>query len=553
MCYIRTTFYGLGYGVNSDGLDSDRTFSIRESDFENCHVGIINRKIHLSTIIHNRFLMGELENNLCPYFIDPELAGHQVGIHLTGETFGITFQENEFVDSDESDITTIGVSANTIRDFNNPIRRNTFDKLDYAILVNGFCGQPGGGTGLHFLCNTMTNGKLYDIAAVEEDGPNVFIRADQGDFDQDIGTFGAAGNSFSYTIPQPIPATPQSPAIPGDNSDFRNDNSTSINYHYFNQGNEKPEDVLNVTTLPKLEANNCEVEFSLYSNPIYDLDEVKNDFYTDKSDYYQAKSGYEDAVMVGDASLTEQKLFEMGIARIGMDEKAQIILKELISDTLNYSKDSINTWWANVDRLESDLALAQNYFNDNQINDALVLLNNAYTKYNLSTEQTNDLNVIISIYQLLQQKTLDGLDENDLDNIKVIADDIYTVSSASLAKSILRHHGHKLFPPVYFLPSENENARLASEKEEKIPFELFIQPNPADNYIEFRWTKLPESPSIKIFNAVGKLIWEDNLSDEFGYFHLNTGFLQSGIYFYQLYSNGKPTYLNAGKLIIQKR
>ena len=48
-------------------------------------------------------------------------------------------------------------------------------------------------------------------------------------------------------------------------------------------------------------------------------------------------------------------------------------------------------------------------------------------------------------------------------------------------------------------------------------------------------------------------MWEGNLSDKIDYFHLNTDFLQSGIYFYQLYSKGNPTYVKAGKLIIQKR
>jgi len=50
-----------------------------------------------------------------------------------------------------------------------------------------------------------------------------------------------------------------------------------------------------------------------------------------------------------------------------------------------------------------------------------------------------------------------------------------------------------------------------------------------------------------------KVMIEGNLSDKIDYFHLNTDFLQSGIYFYQLFSKEKPTYLNAGKLIIQKR
>jgi hypothetical protein len=220
--------------------------------------------------------------------------------------------------------------------------------------------------------------------------------------------------------------------------------------------------------------------------------------------------------------------------------------------TIGYNPDTIITWLGNVERYETDLMLANFYMKLNQITEASTILNNASSKYNLLASETSDLNLTISIYQLIQQNTLDGLANSDLDNLKVIADDLSTPVSSSLAKSIVQHYGLKIYPPIYFLPTNDENKRIGSENKETIKYEINVQPNPTDDYIEFTWDELPTLPSIKLYNAVGKLMWEGDLSNEIDYFHLNTDFLQSGIYFYQLYSKGKPTYVKAGKLVIQK-
>jgi hypothetical protein len=540
----RNRFEGLGYGVHCTNGFADRTFTVRESDFEGCHVGIFSEKVSFSTILHNRFSMGNLQDLTCPNAIN-DLA-HQLGIQYTGKpVVGITFEENVFIDSSEEPVTTIGTSVFGINAAPNKFRRNTFDGLDYANIANERNGDGFGG--VVYLCNQMTNIKEYDFAVIQI--PNAVtapsIRTDQGEFDFLLNGFRATGNEFSDV------------GMGGDDNHFRNDNLTPlIRYHYLDEdtpSQQEPLDYLNLNKIETQDENTCEVTYCLEPCPVLaDLNQMKTAFYQDKTDYLQAKSAYDAAILAADSPIAEQELLAMKIARMKMDKNSQIILRDIMTDTITYNPDTIITWLGNVERYETDLMLANYYMKLNQITEASAILNNASSKYNLLPSETSDLNLTISIYQLIQQNTLDGLNNIDLNTLKVIADDLSTPVSSSLAKSIVQHYGLKIYPPIYFLPTNDENKRIGSGNKETIKYEINVQPNPADDYIEFTWGELPTLPSIKLYNAVGKLMWEGDLSNEIDYFHLNTDFLQSGIYFYQLYSNGKPTYIKAGKLVIQK-
>ena len=183
-----------------------------------------------------------------------------------------------------------------------------------------------------------------------------------------------------------------------------------------------------------------------------DLDQIKTVFYQDKTDYLQAKSAYDVAILAANSPIAEQELLAMKIARMKMDKNAQIILRDIMADTITYSSDTIITWLGNVERYETDLMLASFYMKFNQLTEASAILNNASSKYNLSPSETSDLNLTISIYQLIQQNTLDGLGNNDLDNLKIIADDLSTPVSSSLAKSIVQHYGLKIINQFIFYP-----------------------------------------------------------------------------------------------------
>ena len=125
----RNTFEGLGYGIHGTNGFANRTFTVRESDFEACHVGIFSEKISFSKILHNTFTMGNLEDLTCPNALN-ELA-HQLGVQYTGKpVMGIAFQENEFIDLSEEPVTTIGTSVFGINSAPNDFRRNTFEGLD---------------------------------------------------------------------------------------------------------------------------------------------------------------------------------------------------------------------------------------------------------------------------------------------------------------------------------------------------------------------------------------------------------------------------------------
>ena len=208
-------------------------------------------------------------------------------------------------------------------------------------------------------------------------------------------------------------------------------------------------------------------------------------------------------------------------------------------------------WLVGCLRYSADLTLASDYMSTNEIGTALAILNDTTINYNLSNNEIVDLNNIISIYTLIGQKTIYGLEKEDYDNLKIIAED-YTTQASRIAKSVLELNDQEHYPPIYF-KSKNENKRIGGTNEnQKRKFELKVQPNPANDYIEFTWNHLPNSAHIKLFNSIGIIVWEGYIYNENDYFYLSTDFLKSGIYYYQLYDGRNITNAKPGKLIIQK-
>lgn len=532
----RSKFYGLGFAVQANnGPGESEEYIVKQTDFENCYIGINGRQNTMPTILHNRFYMGTVPSSTC--------ENVQYGISFEERLIGITLEENQFIDEvGGDDIETIGINVFRILSFDNTFRRNTFDGLDKGNLAVGFCA------GLVYECNVNTNVHEYDFLVKQEPiNLNSSVNANQGILNS-FGQFIAAGNEFSGTGAS-------------DGSGFRNEATGSINYHYFQQTSQDPTTIsFNVDPIEAIE-NTCPVNFvncefpclGSPNIPISGLTTIKNEFYVKKGEYLLAKSEYDAAILSGNDALGNQKLFEMKRAREGMNEKISIILPVLMRDTLTYSLDSIRAWRSNMESYEFDMINAASYLSTNQVTEALDLLNAAPAAYNLTSDEVANLQIMISVYELIGQKTLHGLDKEDLDWLFGIADNV-SIEASGLAKSILEFYNVAHYPPIYFESSSDENQRIGgSNGNDKWKYELKVQPNPANDYIEFTWNQLPEKPYLKLYNSVGTIVWEGDISNENNYFYLSTDFLQSGIYYYQLYNGVNISNARPGKLIIQKQ
>lgn len=484
----RSKFYGLGFAVQANnGLQESEEYIVKQTDFENCYIGINGRQNTMPTILHNRFYMGTVPSSTC--------ENVQYGISFEERLTGITLEENQFIDEVGSDdIETIGINVFRILSFDNTFRRNTFDGLDKGNLAVGFCA------GLVYECNVNTNVHEYDFYVRQEEDINLnsSINANQGIFDLQGGTFRAAGNQFSGSGS-------------GDGNGFRNESNSPINYHYFAQNIGDPQDptptglTFNLNNVEAQE-NTCSINFvncefpclGTPNIPTYSLIPVKNEFYTEKVEYLLAKSDYEAAILSGNDALSNQNLFEMERARDGMNKKISIILPVLMRDTLTYSLDSIRVWRSNMESYEFDMINAASYLSTNQVTEALAILNAASAAYNLTSDEVANLQVVISIYELIGQKTLYGLDKEDLDWLFGIADNI-SIEASGLAKSILEFYNVAHYPPIYFESNSGDNKRIGGSNENvKWKYELKVQPNPANDYIEFTWNQLPKKPYLTL-------------------------------------------------------
>ncbi len=537
--YDRSEFSGLGIGILNNKLIVNRPYTISRADFEDCYVGIYTREVSGGAITHNEFKLGNLPETEC--------WNDQVGVNWARMIDGIIFQENKFTDNTGSEVHTIGINSYATGEFNNKIRRNTFTGLNYANLAGGknadFMGDI---SGLFYECNTNINTAEYDfiVTSVPGSSPDN-IRNIQGVYDYIENSVSLpAGNKFSYTGSALY-------------RDFRNVGSSvsQLDYYYFNQNPQVPMNYFFIDITEVTENNPCPIE---YCDPPCHMPYDDNNLVSDQQDfllYHQkykiAIDGYGSALSSGNSAVAEQKLLDAGAARQERDRLAQNILGYMMKDTINYNRDSLRSWWSNLESLSADLTVVGDYVATNQWAEAVAILDAAPNKYSLMSEDLADLNISKGIYQMIYQKSLHGLDQNDLDNLIPIADGNY-VHASGLARSIRELYKVEYYPPVYILPEGEPNNRLIFEDDsESIIYELSAYPNPANDYIVFIWNDLPDIPNLKIYNSIGRTIWEGKISPENEQFILNIEAFPAGVYYYQLYADNNITNAPVGKIIIQ--
>lgn len=498
--YQRSSFYRLAKAITASNTFTSRSFEVKQSDFESCFTGIEDINISEPVIINNNFYLSKPSNFTGT---DP-----MRGVAFYGTIIGLTIEENYFEKTTGNTLVCTGTYSSSLGTFNNIIRRNAFNGLEYAnIAVGENATNNPTVQGLNYDCNYHVNTVNYDFSVPDATFTAIDnIRSEQGFVvDPQQGIYNAAGNVFSNT---------------GNNasSDFLYDGQGGVNYHYLNVTPQIPIYYSGINIVESAE-NLCAVT---YCEPPCrtesQLMALKNEFYENKEEMTEKVSALLSSVNETNAAVLQTEISQL---RNSLDQAGHIILLHIIHDTLGLNKDSLKVWLSALDRPESSTILTKNMIYEADYAQALSQLNNTSETFQLSEnqiEQVTDVNGILSIVMddLEQGNDLQHLPVSTLEMLKEIA---LTEGTAAgyLAKSILRYYDLD-FDLDFYLPQPNPE--MAEDRSSEILVantsentNLTIYPNPANDEIHFTINK-PDlcNTEMIITNAIGKVMKEVNLS-----------------------------------------
>ncbi len=227
---IKSQFIRLNYGVKSDKIETNNTYSIKNAIFSNCATSLLNNGVNSSELLFNRF------EYKTPY--TPIPSG--TGIFFNTGT-GYKIEENVFTSTLPSPFQTVGAYMVNTGVAPNQIYKNTFTSLLYGAASVGQNRDQQGARGLQFLCNTFTGGILTDIYSKTITGaPYNGARTNQG---ESAPTTLAAGNKFSTIVPGGF--------------NIRNNSGWAMNYYYGSGLNEYPTVITNNVIRYSANNNTC--------------------------------------------------------------------------------------------------------------------------------------------------------------------------------------------------------------------------------------------------------------------------------------------------------
>lgn len=224
--FDRSSFTGLGYGIQISNVTTSRPYILKQTDFTDCYFGLHNTGVSNATVLFNTFNLGQVPN--------PGASEDQIGIFLEMGLAGFTLQENEFIGTSGNVSNTAGTYCRHLDEFNNEIRRNTYIGLDVGNLAEGDNATSPLNKeerGLNYLCNYNDDISTADFWVGDVFGTNR-IRQSQGLQEEAGGqiNYSAAGNRFAYT-----------------GFDFDNEGE-AVDYYYYEQGaQEKPLTFFSIT------------------------------------------------------------------------------------------------------------------------------------------------------------------------------------------------------------------------------------------------------------------------------------------------------------------
>jgi hypothetical protein len=495
--FQKCIFKGLNHGIDASTIFDGKPFQVIQSEFENCNVGIKINGVGSSTILHNEFKLGVNSEN----GQDEDVFG----IFLDGEIAGIELQENLFKENSNSTQNSVGIHARDIGEFNNVIRRNVFEDLDYGNIAEGINGvnDVNGSRGLLYLCNNNNN-KEIDFSVIGVEG--ALIKVDQGQeyFDAEINEylFNSSGNIFSDEV-----------------DNFIN-NGVLLTYYHNQNNNEIP---FNFTNLILDESNEGDCSMDNCEPPCYTETEIeikKQNFNTDEDNYNIAILELEDE----DNSDEELNniINSRNFFRKEMDNNAYDIVTHMHYDTLTYNEDSLNVWKEKFELLGIDL----NLFLRNTIRMGISTIQ-------FETEKiTNNYPENLDEIKVFSQFTTLFIENSPYYKKNIKINRLYNYYGNDktycnrISKNIMRLHEEPLIQN-YLLP-ERSNLQLVNAEITEKSNNFSVFPNPNEGTFSINSTDT--SGVIIVFNIHGEIVLKKEVS-EINDFKCNLRNQNNGLYF----------------------
>jgi len=533
--YIASGFNNLGYGIYTANTTGNKPYSVQQSNFNGCFVGLYNKGVSAGVTLFNTFNLGKVPSTaIIPITpLGSPTQQDQVGAMFENAISGFTFEENDFLKVSGNVTNTIGSICKNTGTFNNVVRKNRYTGISHGNVANdnnavNFVNPP---RGLNYLCNENTNVGTHDFLVT-----NGAIRSRQGIEVAVINpgqpttyVYDAAGNRFSY-----FPGTTQ--------SDFKNAGG-GLNYYYDpNKPNQEPWDIsAGITKVSVLNPNDC---ISNYCKPPCkteaELEQIKGEYYTDRSIWQGLNADYALAP-------TSQKAEGIAFRQNRMDVAAYMIVLHELQDTLGFSLDTLRTWVGNMLSLESDLWLASDYVRTGETSLAASLLNAASAKYQLDSEAQNAVNEFKSVLDLLSGKPIYALDETTRNELATFASS--EGYAGGLAQNTLSWYGTH-YPPAYTIYTAEErgyNSLLSSTSNQGRS--VIVIPNPSSGPVTLRFAlpNVAQNVSLRVSDVNGRLVRAFDALTTNGEAQMT--FTSPGMYFYQLMADGRL--VESGKIVIQ--
>jgi tetratricopeptide (TPR) repeat protein len=450
-------------------------------------------------------------------------------------------QENDFVGlaTGGNATFTVGTYSRDLQDFNNEIRRNTYQNLTYGNRAEG--DNAAGPTekeerGLVYLCNDNSN--VTNDFSVGGFGSTHRIRPSQGVPEPDGQggiVYEASGNQFAYV-----------------GIDFANQGQ-QITYYYDPTGaNETPITFTGNIAIQIANENTCPVVYC--EPPCKTSTEVsleKGKYYQSQANNTTALAAIETARLNGDTTLAVAKEEEAAYYRLKMDKEAYMVVLHLLYDTVNFDVDTLGTWVENLDLFGTDINWALQQQSAGNYTEATAALERATKRKHLSTQDRKDLQAMPLLMEVLKGRTARQVDPRYFKELEALAADVRS-QTGNIAKNILRQHGY-YFAPVYHFPNRenSDNTGIPPVPAYETKSVLNVYPNPSGGQFTLDWQPTltsTETARLEVKDLSGRLILTQTIRPN-TQASLDLRGQRAGLYYYQLHvPNESPL---TGKLIIQ--
>lgn len=521
-------FSGLGYGIFSGmAIDPLMTFSVEQATFENCYVGIHNRSVTASKIVHNTFDFTDYPGSYYPG--STQSIDDQIGVALTGGISGISIEENSFINGQANTLRSIGVHTFNIGAHNNFIRRNSLNSMSIGNQAGGICADLI--KGLNYECNFNQSSTEYDFLVCQATDINSIIRDPQSGINGN-----SSGNIFAYTGQST-------------NRDFHNEDNSLVRYFYNNTTSETPIDYSGIL-IEQRNPNLCKANFCIPAcDGNFDVGSAIQDHGNFQSDFLIAISNLNSAQQQGNLVLQERFLSEAIEKKLQMDHLSNLILNFQLNSEFEFSSNIENSFDQQYS-WNGDILKALSRFSNDDISGAISLLNNIPTKYHnfpLTSESYNDLQPTLTY---LTGKDVYNLSTADLDGLTELVSDDLDFFSRSIIKNILTHHQEDYAAESCDLDfSLNRSTGSLVSKNAMFQIEnITLAPNPGNEYVKIIGINDKSCfGNLTFYDLSGRLVLFKKLMGNCE--NINIESLISGVYIYRFIDEKNDSFTGKFTLI----